>query len=210
MYIDEALFREIFHKFVFIECEEALEGLLDTIELFDGANGVLAYCFCEDLAGLSFNLLAAARKDENGRLTIGKVNNEDFARVRFKDVRDYEFELADNLEADLSQFLELPETILKNFESADEKITMLRELELLDASRNLEFPDFVSVTVAKKGYLPEVVWVRTTGFGEDVFYGTLLNPPTQVLGLKPNQEVSYHAYDNNGAITLVLDMKKED
>lgn len=205
MYIDEAIFREIFHKFIYIDCQEELEGLSDTLEIIEGATGVLAYCFCEDLVGTSFNLLASAKKSEDGRLEIGPRSSEKYARVRFSDVRDYEFELADNLEADLSAFTEVPDDIRKNFESADQRMAMLRELEMLDGGRNIELPDFVSVTVGKKGFLPEVVWVRTTDFGDNEFYGTLHNPPKQGFGLEPGQKVRFRAYDNEGEIMLILD-----
>ena len=205
MYIDEAIFREIFHKFIYIECPDALEGLSDTLEIIDGATGVLAYCFCEDLTGTSFNLLASAKKLEDGRLEIGPRSSEKYARVRFSDVRDYEFELADNLEADLSAFSDVPDDIRENFESADQKMTMLRELEMLDVGRNMELPDFISVTVGKKGFLPEVVWVRVTDFGDNEFYGTLHNPPKQGFGLKPGQKVRFRAFDNEGEIMLILD-----
>lgn len=205
MYIDEAIFREIFHKFIYIDCQEELEGLSDTLEIIEGATGVLAYCFCEDLVGTSFNLLASAKKSEDGRLEIGPRSSEKYARVRFSDVRDYEFELADNLEADLSAFTDVPDDIRKNFESADQRMAMLRELEMLDGGRNIELPDFVSVTVGKKGFLPEVVWVRTTDFGDNEFYGTLHNPPKQGFGLEPGQKVRFRAYDNEGEIMLILD-----
>ena len=84
-------------------------------------------------------------------------------------------------------------------------MTMLRELEMLDGGRNIELPDFVSVTVGKKGLLPEVVWVRTTDFGDNEFYGTLHNPPKQGFGLETGQKVRYRAYDNEGEIMLILD-----
>lgn len=205
MYIDEAIFREIFHKFIYIDCQEALEDLSDTLEIIEGATGVLAYCFCEDLVGTSFNLLASAKKSEDGRLEIGPRSSEKYARVRFSDVRDYEFELADNLEADLSAFADVPDDIRENFESADKRMAMLRELEMLDGGRNIELPDFVSVTVGKKGFLPEVVWVRTTDFGDNEFYGTLHNPPKQGFGLESGQKVRFRAYENEGEIMLILD-----
>ncbi|ASS37540.1 hypothetical protein [Mogibacterium pumilum] len=205
MYIDEATFREIFHKFIYIECPDALEELSDTLEIIDGATGVLAYCFCEDLVGTNFNLLASAKRKENGTLEIGPRSTEKYARVRFSDVRDYEFELVKNLEADITGFLDVPEDIRENFESADKKMSMLRELEMLDGGRNMELPDFVSVTVGKKGFLPEVVWVRTTDFGDNEFYGTLHNPPKQGFGLEPGQKVRFRAYDNEGDIMLILD-----
>ena len=205
MYIDEAIFREIFHKFIYIECPDALEGLSDTLEIIDGATGVLAYCFCEDLVGTSFNLLASAKRRDDGMLEIGPRSSEKYARVRFSDVRDYEFELADNLDANLTAFADVPEDIRENFESSNQKMAMLRELEMLDGGRNMELPDFISVTVGKKGFLPEVVWVRTTDFGDNEFYGTLHNPPKQGFGLEAGQKVRFRAYDNEGEIMLILD-----
>lgn len=205
MYIDEAIFREIFHKFIYIECPDALEGLSDTLEIIDGATGVLAYCFCEDLVGTNFNLLASAKRRDDGMLEIGPRSSEKYARVRFSDVRDYEFELADNLDADLTAFADVPEDIRENFESSNQKMAMLRELEMLDGGRNMELPDFISVTVGKKGFLPEVVWVRTTDFGDNEFYGTLHNPPKQGFGLEAGQKVRFRAYDNEGEIMLILD-----
>ena len=205
MYIDEAIFREIFHKFIYIECPDALEGLSDTLEIIDGATGVLAYCFCEDLVGTSFNLLTSAKRRDDGVFEIGPRSSEKYARVRFSDVRDYEFELADNLDADLTAFADVPEDIRENFESSNQKMAMLRELEMLDGGRNMELPDFISVTVGKKGFLPEVVWVRTTDFGDNEFYGTLHNPPKQGFGLEAGQKVRFRAYDNEGEIMLILD-----
>ena len=205
MYIDEATFRQIFHKFIYIECPDALEGLSDTLTIIDGATGVIAYCFCEDLVGTSFNLLASAKKAEDGKLKVGPRCSERYARVRFNDVKDYEFEPVSELDADLSEFDDVPDDIRDNLESADKKMTMLRELEMLDGGRNIELPDFVSVTVGKKGLLPEVVWVRTTDFGDNEFYGTLHNPPKQGFGLETGQKVRYRAYDNEGEIMLILD-----
>ena len=205
MYIDEATFREIFHKFIYIECPDALTGLSDTLEIIDGATGVFAYCFCEDLVGTSFNLLASAKKSEDGKLKVGPRSKEKYARVRFSDVRDYEFELVENLDVDITRFADVPEDIRENFESADKKMSMLRELEMLDGGRNMELPDFVSVTVGKKGFLAEVVWVRTTDFSDNEFYGTLHNPPKQGFGLEAGQKVCFRAYDNEGEIMLILD-----
>lgn len=205
MYIDEATFRQIFHKLIYIECPDALEGLSDTLSIIDGATGVLAYCFCEDLVGTSFNLLASAKKTADGKLQIGPRSPEKYARVRFNDVKDYEFELASEIDTDLSEFDDVPDDIRDNLESSDKKMTMLRELEMLDNGRNIELPDFVSVTVGKKGLLPEMVWVRTTDFGENEFYGTLHNPPKQGFGLEAGQNVRYRAYDNEGEIMLILD-----
>ena len=82
MYIDEATFRQIFHKFIYIECPDALEGLSDTLTIIDGATGVIAYCFCEDLVGTSFNLLASAKKAEDGKLDVGPRCSERYARRR--------------------------------------------------------------------------------------------------------------------------------
>lgn len=205
MYIDEATFRQIFHKLIYIECPDALEGLSDTLSIIDGATGVLAYCFCEDLVGTSFNLLASAKKTADGKLQIGPRSPEKYARVRFNDVKDYEFELASEIDTDLSEFDDVPDDIRDNLESSDKKMTMLRELEMLDNGRNIELPDFVSVTVGKKGLLSEMVWVRTTDFGENEFYGTLHNPPKQGFGLEAGQKVRYRAYDNEGEIMLILD-----
>ena len=49
------------------------------------------------------------------------------------------------------------------------------------------------------------MWVRTTDFGDNEFYGTLHNPPKQGFGLEAGQKVRYRAYDNEGEIMLILD-----
>ena len=59
--------------------------------------------------------------------------------------------------------------------------------------------------VGKNGFLPEVVLVRTTDFGDNEFYGTLHNPPKQDFGLEAGQKVRYRAYDNEGEIMLIID-----
>ena len=204
MYIDEALFRDIYHKFLYIDCKDALKELEDVVEMIPDATGLLVYCFAEDRLGLSFNILASAEKKEDGTVIVGPQSKEDFARVRFRDVRDYEFELAEQLDIDTKSFENVIEPIHKYFESGNKQVTMLRDLEMLDKGRNLEFPDYISVNAMKKGYLPEVVWVNVTGFGKDVFYGTLLEAPKQGFGYTNGQEVSFRAYENEGEIYLIL------
>lgn len=205
MYIDEAAFRDLYHKFVYIECPGAMDELRDVLEIVPGATGVLAYCFAEDVLGLSFNLLASVVKKEDGSFAVGPRSEESYARVRFRDVRDYTFLPAEETGLDLSEYEEVGESMLRFFESGDRKVTMLRDLEMLDEGRNLEFPDYISVTAGKSGYLPELVWVKLTGFGENVFFGELLEPPKQKLDYEAGQQVSFRAYDNEGSIMLILD-----
>ena len=107
MYIDEAMFRDVYHRLIYIDCEEALEGLADTLEIIPGATGVLAYCFAEDRLGTSFLLLASAKKTQDG-LEVGPRTEEKYARVRFRDVRDYEYELASEYGIDFTGYEDVP------------------------------------------------------------------------------------------------------
>ncbi len=208
MYIDEAMFRDVYHRLIYIDCEEALEGLADTLEIIPGATGVLAYCFAEDRLGTSFLLLASAKKTQDG-LEVGPRTEEKYARVRFRDVRDYEYELASEYGIDFTGYEDVPELMSVHFESGDKKMRMLRELEMLDSARNLEFPDFVSVKALKEGFLPEVVWVRVTNFDKDTFYGTLLDPPKQGFGYQADQEVYFRGYNVNDEVVFILGASEE-
>ena len=74
----------------------------------------------------------------------------------------------------------------------DEKIFELRNLELLDEVRELEYPDDVFVGFFKEGFGGEGMWVRCEDFEGKDFYGILLNQPEQDLGVNMGDRVKFH------------------
>ena len=81
------------------------------------------------------------------------------------------------------------------------------DLEFIDLSRNIEFPEFVSLTLWDGKLAPEMVWARPVRIGpEGEFYGYIANTPRQPFGLTTSDEILFRAYDNgNGGIQLMWD-----
>jgi hypothetical protein len=204
MKLDEAFYRNIYHQFMYIECPDDLADLSGTIEIIPGATGIAAYCYVEDLVGTSFMILASAIRTKEGVKT-GPMTQDNFPRVRFADVEKDDFILARYCHMDTRPYRDVPSQVMKYFESSDKKITMLRDLAMLDQFRNIEFPDFVTVNLSHDDLLSEAAWVRVDDFGRDVFFGTLAERPKQEFGLRKDDRIAFRAISTGSGITLYRD-----
>ena len=52
--MEEANFRELYHRYQYIECPEDMDALKSAFTVMEGATGILTYCYIEEGLGLSF------------------------------------------------------------------------------------------------------------------------------------------------------------
>ena len=61
--MEEANFRELYHRYQYIECPEDMDALKNSFTVMEGATGILTYCYIEEGLGLSFYILCSAKMD---------------------------------------------------------------------------------------------------------------------------------------------------
>jgi len=203
--IEDVNFRELYRRFQYIDCPEEMESLRGEIPMLPDADGIVTYCFIEEGLGLTFLILCSAKLGADGELIMGPSALESLPRVRFADVFAYAFCDQDEFETvDWSEYEYLKDEMNEKFETKDRIRRMVYDLEMIDGSRNVECPEYVSVVVQKEGLYPEYVWAKCVGFGEKEIYGELLEPPKQAgYGLKTNQRITFQMYDYDDKIYLI-------
>lgn len=208
--ITEAHFREIFHKIIYIELDDP-GPIREAVEISDDADGILAYGFLEAGACMSFMVLAGA-KNENGHIILGKDVSDEYCRVMFRDVEESCFLNEEDIDADLTRFDDCKNVIAEKLEKKTEACKSMLEFEFIDESRNIEFPEYVSLTLYNGKLAPEIAWVRPVRVDSDgCFYGYLASKPFQDYGLTTDQELMFMAYDNGqGGIQLMWDGREDE
>ena len=83
--MEEANFRELYHRYQYIECPEDMDALKNAFTVMEGATGILTYCYIEEGLGLSFYILCSAKMDGT-ELEAGPDVTAQMARVRYGDV----------------------------------------------------------------------------------------------------------------------------
>ena len=184
--MEEANFRELYHRYQYIECPEDMDALKNSFTVMEGATGILTYCYIEEGLGLSFYILCSAKMDGT-ELEAGPDVTAQMARVRY----------------DLSAFDGIAAQTREQFETKEKLRQLIYDLELIDGSRNVECPEYVSVIVQKAGLYPEYVWVKCTGFGETEIYGELLEAPKQDFGLRKDDAITFQMVQAEGKIYLM-------
>ena len=189
-------FRALHHKLVYIHCPEDIDGMKDSFEVMEGAEGVLTYCYVEDGMGLSFYILSSA-KIEDGGVVKGPDVHEECCRLRFGELEYYPVVPENDMDVSAQDYRDVIDDIHDKFEPEDEKIRKLHMNKLLDGSRNIEYPDFISVVFKGTGTYPELGWVKCTGEGKDYFEGEVAQPPRQKMGVHFGDQVTFRAYEGS-------------
>lgn len=200
--LEEANFRELYHRYQYIDCPEDIQTLQESLNMPEDATGLITYCYIEEGLGLSFYILCGACYQDR-TLTLGEDLRKDLARVRYSDVWDKKFADQDDLEEDFHRFDSIREYTAEQFETKEQLRQLIYDLELIDGNRNVECPEYVSVILQKEGLYPEYVWVRCTGFGESEIHGELLEPPKQDYGLQKNDPITFQMLEAEGKIYLI-------
>lgn len=175
------------------------EEMFDRIENYAlgyEVNSLLALPYVDHEAGLSFQSVAACLLKDDELLIYERGDSfKSITNSRFGAVKDFEFEYLENLKVntdfDIETYISHAMEVFKHYND-DEKIFELRNLELLDEVRELEYPDDIFVGFFKEGFGGEGMWVRYEDFEGKDFYGILLNQPNQDLGVSMGDRVKFH------------------
>ena len=222
MLIKDAKFRDIYMEYlVILSKEEAemqermfnIESIMNNSsddEISDkiknspvdkNVNAILTVPYVDHMAGISFLVLATGYFKDNN-LHIYKRNDfSTFQIIRKDRFYDVEFVLLDDLnnvtaDCEFDYYSDYAKGILPNYTTDD--LTAVRFLELLDESRNDDYPDDVLVIFFKKDFQPEGMWVRCEKLHEGYIEGVLLNSPNQDFGVKSGDRVNFNVqYDED-------------
>ena len=194
--IREFNFRELDKSYIFVHnpiLAKAMEPFFDT----ENSNGLIVYGYNDHIQGLGFEVLAAANLD-NGRLQLGKGNNDISLQLKVSDILEEE---AITLPRDLpvwGQFAD-KQAIVEAKHCVNEEILATRNVVNLDACRSLIVPDEVSVQLVK-GELIETCQVRLEGIQKLFIVGILLQEPNSAFGIHEGDSLSFYNVKNEQGI----------
>ena len=116
--MEEANFRELYHRYQYIECPDDMDALKSAFTVMEGATGILTYCYIEEGLGLSFYILCSAKMDGT-ELEAGPDVTEQMARVRYGDVCYKKFLDQGELDVDWSAFDGIAAQTREQFETKE-------------------------------------------------------------------------------------------
>lgn len=195
MLISELNFRDVYHK-IFIICSSDFSHISDLFECDENANGVMVYGYIDHEAGLTYELLSCIRLSDDNSVQIYDGNEEasfkfrngsvkDKSAIFLEDTKTYEKIFADKI------------TYINNGYKCSKQINNTRMLQILDGSRNQDYPDDVMVVLFKEGFQPEGCWVRCSRLGDKCIMGILLNEPYQDFSVNINSEIEFNVMEND-------------
>ena len=185
--VKDAGFREFYHRFVYLDCRDVLEGLYGSF-LKDDDTGVLAYGYIDEEAGLSFQVAKlASLKDYDIELRDSLEDAMMIIRIGSLETAAY-IDIAQT-DIDTRQFADFEQAIRGAYDPKDSVKEQLRALTFLDLSRHPEYPDDIAVYLTREGLEPECVWVRSNYLTENEIRGDLLNEPMADFGVHIGESV---------------------
>ena len=198
-------FRAIYHHFCVVEMNGQLKELAKELPEAGEANGVMTYGYYDREAGLTLEILAAAKIDNKGFMS-GPCNPSVSLKLRVEALGDTEFFVADDSDGTFAKKYADKLEMLEGY-SASEEVEMTRGWVFLDNSRDPFFIDDVSVNLVKIGLDIEKCWVRITHLEERNIIGTLLNEPYQDFGWQKGDEIAFFVHKTEeGNIVCISDM----
>lgn len=178
--------------------DEELSSRFKSLEVDESINAVLSVPYVDHTTGMSFFVMALASIDDNNITIFKREDNFSIWINSRKDkVDNSEFEYLENLnstdEFDMNDYSEVVKRL--DSYSVNDDVESLRALDILDNSRNEDYPDDLLTIFFKEGYNPEGMWVRYENILEvPIIEGTLLNTPNQDLGVEAGDKVKIFPY----------------
>lgn len=170
-------FRQVYHKLCFISKDKRYYTTTEQFDRPPKANGTLTYAYIDHEAGLTYEILACARRRADGSITAYDPNDKVMVKYRAGAVDECQIEVIEDPE--LKEKYAWKINAVNKCYKADKGVLRTRRDAALDEYRHKHYPDDVQVVLLYKDNTPEEVWVRCEGILEDsAFYiGKLLNQP---------------------------------
>ena len=189
MKFKEVGFRAFYHQFCAVKLTAQLKEAIKEFPAADSANYALVYGYIDRDAGLTLEILAAAKKGKNG-FGFADPATDIRSFIRIESVAEAEFYYFSDEDGSLKKRYAEKIAALDTY-AVSEEIEKTREMGFLDSCRDATYPDDIMVRLIKDGLQPEGCWVRISGLGEHWFMGRLLNEPDQMFGYHEGEEIAF-------------------
>lgn len=198
--IKDYSFRELEQGYFFIKNAEIVKLMGQFFECAEDANGILLYGYNDHYSGLGFEVLATASLS-NGKLKLGKGNDEVSLQLKYSDIAEEEtFALSSSLpvwEQFTAKIAKVPV-----MHEVTESVLATRNVLNLDACRNIEVPDVVTVQLVK-GELVEACPVRLEQIQKMFLQGILLAEPNTAFGVHEGDTLNFYNVKNTQGIMCI-------
>lgn len=209
--VKDANFREFYHKFVYIECQNVLERFMKGLKtdfLNEDDDGAIAYGYIDEQAGLSFQIAKLASIKEN-RVCFHDSIEKAMLIMRYGSLKEARFLDLSQTDINAKQFADFEQTIREHYDTDNPDKEQLRKLTFLDSNRHPEYPDDLAVLLLHEDHKPEQVWVRGDHLTENEIRGTLLNEPNADFGVHRGDSIQIIPYkQDDGSIICVSPLRK--
>ena len=195
MKYSETGFRVFDRHFVAVPFTDRLKRAFRELPDAETAAYLLTYGYIDHRAGMTLEVLAAARLGPSGDFAFSRRKPEGALKIRIGSLLEEDccgFDAAG--EEELYGLYREEVDALECYQ-VSEAVEDSRKMGFLDASRNPEYPDDVAVYLMRDGLQPEGCWVRIEDLdAEDhELVGTLLNEPDQDFGCHQGEKISFYA-----------------
>ena len=198
---DKLAFRDLYHHICLISLNDRLRCITEQFPASETATDIVTYCYVDHTAGLTFEVLACARRDGNGKIEVSEGNPSVSAKCRFGSLTDCSLWVTD-FPALQKAFATQIKRINRSY-TPSEQLAQLRETTEMDPFRHPEYPDDILVMLFREGLQPEGCWVRCESFDPHGFYGPLLNEPDADFGVHCGDTVAFVPTIVNGEVLCV-------
>ena len=196
--IREMGFRKLYQQYVYIEYKDKPDVLAQYFAGGEEATGVLAFCYVDHEAGLTYEVLALAKRD--GEALDFYAGNDDISiMLRYATVAEAEALLLPSVLPLLKAYADKVERVVIGY-AHSENVAKARQLVNLDPCRHEEYPDDVLVYLVHGDDHIEGCYVRVEGIGEMNLTGTLLNEPEYDFGLHVGDSFDFYLVKNERGI----------
>lgn len=207
MLLKEMNFRDIVDKYLYINVAGVAQKLGSIFEVTDDVTGLLCYCYIDEQAGISFEILCCAVHDADKKtLKLLHGNNEQSAKIRLAELLEAQAAVLPSEMPRLSEFRSKVATVQKTYK-ADEATEAMRRLSSLDPARLVTHPDIVTVYLVR-GDEAEAAYVLLKEVREVNIIGTLLSEPQKVSGLHKGDEINFFLVRNEKGIMCMKVLEK--
>ena len=201
----ETGFRGLYDQFSVYSLNENIKALINGLEGFDDANGVLTYGYYDDNEGLLLEVLAPA-KINDGKVTFEVASTDERRTIKLEDVLAENFDHVDDKDGFLKKRYADKFSVLKAF-APSAKHEATRRLAFLDECRDEIFFDEIRVIFNREGKQPEECSVRIEEQVEGHFVGSLVSDPVQDFGFVAGDRIIFYvAKDEDGALVCAADL----
>lgn len=196
--IREIGFRRLFQQYVYIEHTDNMDVLAQDFDGLEQATGFVGYCYVDHEAGLTFEMLALAKR-EGEALEFYSGNDEVSVMFRYSSVADAGALLLPSVLPPLNAYAEKTANIDADY-AHSEAVAKTRLLANLDTCRYEEYPDDVLVYLVHGDEHIEGCYVRLENVGEMNLSGTLLNEPEYDYGVHQGDSLDFYLVKNERGI----------